>query len=128
MPVGRDGVYYKSMEDWSSSDEEEYTKRVNEAQVEEEARMEVERRRATCGARQRLAFATAMLGSVAATAGLGELPSDVLSLIGEAVASLGPPLLPVVRQQEKEDYSFLILYEQEKEEQERRDRRRCLVM
>jgi hypothetical protein len=125
MPVGSNGAYYKSMEDWSSDDEEEF-KRENEALARA---VEAERRRAaTCGARQRLAFATAMLGSVAATAGLGELPSDVLSLIGEAVASLGPPLLPVVRQHEKEDYSFLILYEQEKEEQERRDRRRCLVM
>ena len=80
MPVGRNGAYYKSMEDWSSDDEEEF-KRENEALARA---VEAERRRAaTCGARQRLAFATAMLGSVEATAGLGEqLPSDVLSIIG----------------------------------------------
>jgi hypothetical protein len=52
------------------------------------------------------------------------LPSDVLSIIGEVVASLGPPLLPVVSRARLQHE-----YEQEKEEQqERRDRRRCLVM
>ena len=124
MPVGSNGTYYKSMEDqWttsSSEDDEEDKKRAEEARA-----MEAERRRATCGARQRLAFATAMLGSVEATASLGEqLPSDVLSIIGEVVASLGPPLLTVVSRARLQHE-----YEQEKEEQqERRDRRRCLVM
>jgi hypothetical protein len=104
MPVGSNGTYYKSMEDqWttsSSEDDEEDKKRAEEARA-----MEAERRRATCGARQRLAFATAMLGSVEATASLGEqLPSDVLSIIGEVAASLGPPLLPVVHQQEYEQF------------------------
>ena len=45
------------------------------------------------GARQRLAFARAMLATAATatTAGLGELlPFDVLPPVGEAVASLGP--------------------------------------
>ena len=111
MPVGRNGAYYKSMEDWSSDDEEEAERRRARA-VEAERRraraVEAERRRAaTCGARQRLAFATAMLGSVEATAGLGEqLPSDVLSIIGEVAAALGPPLLPVVRQQESEQFGY----------------------
>ena len=104
MPVGRNGAYYKSMEDWSSDDEEEF-KRENEALARA---VEAERRRAaTCGARQRLAFATAMLGSVEATAGLGEqLPPDVLSIIGEVAAALGPPLLPVVHQQESEQFGY----------------------
>ena len=49
-----------------------------------------------CGARQRLAFATAMLPVAEATAGLTELlPFDVLLPVGEAVAALGPAAEPV---------------------------------
>ena len=53
--------------------------------------------RRLCGARQRLAFATAMLPSASmtsgsagsATSGLGELPYEVLPPVGEAAAALG---------------------------------------
>ena len=51
--------------------------------------------RRLCGARQRLALAMSMLASAAATAGLGELPYDVLLSVGEA-AALGLPALRVV--------------------------------
>ena len=51
--------------------------------------------RRLCGARQRLAFATAMLPSAMATAGLGELPYDVLPPVGEAAAALGPAAVRV---------------------------------
>ena len=49
--------------------------------------------RRLCGVRQRLSLATAMLGFEELT-GLGELPYDVLFLVGEVAAALG---LPAVR-------------------------------
>jgi ankyrin repeat protein len=48
-------------------------------------------RQRLCGARQRLALATAMLPSAAATAGLAGLPFDMLLPVGEALAALGSP-------------------------------------
>ena len=55
-----------------------------------------EMRRRLCGARQRLALAMAMLATIAgATAGLGDLPYDVLRRTGEAAAALEPPAVRV---------------------------------
>ena len=56
-----------------------------------------------CGPRQRLAFARSLLASTEAAAGLGELPHDVLSLIGESVVALGPPTMRVVFRADAED-------------------------
>ena len=53
--------------------------------------------RRLCGAQQRLALAASMLASVeAATAGLGELPYDLLRGVCETVSALGPPVVRVV--------------------------------
>ena len=52
--------------------------------------------RRLCGARQRLAFAMAMLPSLDALAVFTDLPYELLALVYEAVESLGPAAAPVV--------------------------------
>ena len=74
--------------------------------------------RRLCGAQQRLALAASMLASVeAATAGLGELPYDLLRGVCETVSALGPPVVRVV---------FRAADEEKQEQKEKRWH--CLVM
>ena len=78
--------------------------------------------RRLCGARQRLAFATALLATATGVmAGLDELPFDMLPLVGEALAALGPPAVRVTFRTTEQAQADLQEPESESEEEDSDD-------